>query len=410
MHTRFYRIFSLLFLRAFLFIGWGALGCYLLPAQVQIYRFIPFNFLNQSPSNKNAVWIQNTGSKIADISGYVLATRDYVFVFPDKYVLAPGEKIRLGKHVRNDVQQVRQISFIGHPNFVVRVERYNNASDSKNKGNYVALIRPKGQLIDAFYVCPRPEAPFLPVTEGECYSNKVLVPRCYSLPHENDPAWKFFPFDGEDPSVGFEQVNQQWRPYAVNSPKSIYAPTAFEAVEARYNDGVVRLSWRTAFEDQLPFMLIERGINPQQFQLLSRISAQGVSKTATEYEYIDNKVVANQQYFYRIRFEGPNDVLVESNTAAVETANEAFWWQVIPDSILDRRELVLRFKSRNEERIKIKLLDAQMTEVAILFYSGVYADTYQLLKWNPTKPLETGRYYLVATTGDKRYFKTLWKP
>lgn len=361
---------------------------------VQLLRYIPGNYLSD---NLHRVEIYNAGTSAADLSDWLLVTRDYAFRFPAGSRLYADRRLTIAKQPIEGRQV--DVKLLKHPNFMIKLY------SRRVEGNFCALLDSRRRLVDAFYFAALPNVPFLP-DSGSCYLNNAPVSDCYRLPPEQSREWKYFSV-GYDPAVGFEQHQGQWRLISARSTENLYPSAAFGDLTVRYRDGAVLLRCTTQFEDRLSGLILERSEDLQAFEPVSTLKTAGDSRQPQEYIIYDTTVKANRTYYYRIRTNDAPDLSVQTKIVEVETRRVPveFRLDVQPQRTTDSRSVNVRFSSALTQDVLIKLLDENMRELAILHQGLVYAETLHLLRIEAKLP--AGKYLILAATEAKRYSAAL---
>jgi hypothetical protein len=353
---------------------------------VIIRRFVPGNY---RADNQHQVEIYNPNSSIMDLTNWLLVTRDYSVVFPPRTLIPAGGVLYLRKlKVANSPANTMELDKCG--GFLIRLY------SRRVEGNYVALFTPTGKIVQAFYHSQLPSVPFLP-DSGEALPISGKPVKFY-LPAENHYIWRFYGV-GDDPAIGFVQQFDQWRVTAADPEAAIDRITAYNQLVFSYDHPLVRLRFRTDFEENLREIQIERSLNQTDFQTIAKLPAAGRGGLGAEYLFLDKQIVPDTVYYYRLSHEVLPGMRAFSRVVEVSTYDRG------PDFQLTYRPkasgLYLQFKSLYSERVIIKLLDANYRQVLKLFDGYVYADIAQLLEVTqqlPAKPLQ-----IMAITQRKRY-------
>jgi len=361
--------------------------------QVQIGRFIPGNYRSD---NLHRVEIYNPGPAPAALGGFLVITRDYSVRIPDGAVAPAGGVYAIGK-VRTPGSGLN-LELASFPDFLIRIY------SKKVEGNYVLLLGRQQQVLDAFYYSQLPNVPFLPDTGTLILRTGTAV--SFKVPTEDSDVWGYYPV-GDDPAIGFMQVNNEWRVTSSNPKVNLHPTTAFKDFAARYTEGVVALGWSTEFEDNLPAIRIERSEDQENFTQVGEVKAAGFSRVFRTYRFLDATIQPDKTYYYRLTHIDPYGNVVYSRLAEITTTDvgSGFWMEVFPTATADAAAVRIRFSSAYSQRVKIKLLDADGREVALLYATYVYADVQNLLRF--LQPLPPGQYRVVATTDDSRYVQDL---
>lgn len=364
-----------------------------LPAQVGFSLFVPGNYKS---NNVHRIEILNSTHRNVDLGGYLLVTRDYVFVFPTGTGITPHGTIAIVKQSTAD--NPADISLYRHPNFKIKL-----FSDPKVEGNFCALLNPQKQMTDGFYHAPLPNVPFLPDSDDVFIENR-LQPNFYKLPPENKLLWQYIPV-GDDPAIGFEKTINGWRVTSSRKGVNPHAVTMVQNLTARYREPIVTLRWTTAFEYGLGLISIERSEDQIRFQSIGTVeSSNRRMTTPTEYVFYDNQTLSGKNYYYRLHYKDDRNKDAYSKIVFLETKLIAreFWMDALFD---DRRMVSIRFYSAYSQQIKIKLFDINFKEISILYENPVYAEVQNLLRLKNALP--SGQYFLVATSESKRYVQSL---
>ena len=112
------------------------------------------------------------------------------------------------------------------------------------------------------------------------------------------------------------------------SMNPIPVPVSFSAINANYNNGVVKVSWSNELESSLSAYAIERSTDGSTFSTLGTINAIG----AKNYSWIDNAPVSGEDY-YRIRAIGNNGTITYSSIVKVNTLAGPQGIAVVPNPV-----------------------------------------------------------------------------
>lgn len=362
---------------------------------IRIVKFVPGNYL---ANNLHEVDLYNAGNQTVNLGNYYLVTRDYTLKFPDGTRLFPGATYRIGKSKQGKPNLNLELSRA--PDFFIRFY------EKKAEGNFVAVLDANLQPVAAFYHSQRPDPPFLPDSGHFVLSSRRMV--AYRLPGPASRLWQYFPL-GEDPAVGFEQVQGSWRVTSATQDINLYPTTEFIDFKARYHDEVVTLKWNTSFEERLDEIEVQRSTNGSDFITLARIKAKyGTRQQVTGYSYPDSRLNKNDSlYYYRLAHLDAAGHVIESKVVQVlaREVPQPFWLEVYPARTNMVTEVGIRFSSAYSQEVNMLLLDSQGKLVQLLFHGPVYAEVQNLLELKST--LSPGLYYIVATTEEDRHFQRL---
>jgi hypothetical protein len=360
---------------------------------VEISKFIPGSYLTD---NNHLVELVNRSRYPLYLEGFLLITRDYAFRFPKNVTLAPGQRLKIGKK-KGKPHEV-DFELVDQPDFAIRL--YNK----KVEGNYCVLQNANGQTLDAFYHSQLAATPILPDSGTLMLNDGAALP--YQLLPENDPIWGYFPV-GEDPAIGFEKYKGKWRVIPAFSSINLYPATAFRNVSARYIKNAVMLKWDTGFEENVEAFLVQRSVNQIEFVTIDTVEALGGPREPGSYVFYDLNVLRGQIYYYRIvNLAQQEEKSVYSKIVEILTAEppSEFRMELFPLQASSNQPFSLRFTTAYSQYVKIKVLDSDFKEWAILFYDWVYADLQNLLRFE-LSGAPPGEYLLIASTDVKRYFQ-----
>ncbi|MCS7073746.1 MAG: lamin tail domain-containing protein [Bacteroidia bacterium] len=360
-----------------------------------IIRYIPGSF--NAEKNRHRVEIYNSSSKFLKIGGWLLITRDYVVRLPDKTFIQPGKTLKLGLLQSNEQWVDMELMRTG--------DFWKRSPDKTISGNYVVLMNEKQKIIDAFYFAPNPTSvSFLPEVDS-CVTRRNGVIR-FEIPDEKNEAWKYL-VSIDDPAIGFVRKNNEWTYTSSNVRKNILPSVAFQNFTIRYRQKRVTLKWNTIFEDNCKQVEIERSEDNEFFQVIGTLETKGYSKTPQSYTYFDYSVKPEKTYYYRIKNVDDLGYVVATPTQEITTHEVPveFWWDVYPTVIQKSEAIRIRFYSYYPQKLKIKILDEAMREIAILYNSQIQADNQNLIWFQKT--LQPGIYTIIAATEHEnhRYFQ-----
>jgi hypothetical protein len=381
-------------MRRLAFLGVILLGMVGITAAQSLYvaRYIPGNFRFD---NLHRIEILNNTAKPVSLAGFMLVTRDYSLRLPANATVQPFSLYRVGKR-REVGAPPLDLELAGYGDFLIRIFA------RKVEGNYFALFDRGGRMVDAFYFSQLTNVPFLPDTGTLITANRQYL--SFRVPPESSPVWKYYGV-GEDPAIGFVQVEGQWRPTSSNPKRSVLQATEFDQLNGRYREGIVALNFSTKYEDNVRSIQVQRAqvdVNgPTEFATIGTLAAAGISRLPRSYTYFDPTTQKGLTYYYRLRHVDVFGQEVLSKVAEVPAiqVKVEFWMEVVP--AVGNQAPGVRFYSAYSQRVKIKLLDAAHREVALLYDNLAYADVQQLLRLN--RQLPQGHYTLLASTDGQRY-------
>ncbi|MEM9984366.1 MAG: hypothetical protein AAF804_04660, partial [Bacteroidota bacterium] len=270
------------------------------------------------------------------------------------------------------------------------------------EGDFFALLTPKLEWIDGLYYAPVDRINFLPTEEWINTKDGKRIE--LSLPDETDDRWAYLR-NRQDPAMAMIQINGQWRP---NSRiRNLMPPTEYEGLTAKFVDGIVSIKWRTLFERDCYFHVLERSTDGENYRPIVRES--GPINTGDGHEYLiyDTQVEKERVYYYRVSLTDKFGNQVESSAVRVRTEEPSrdFTFDIIQAENSSQRSFDVRFSSKKPQTVRVKLMDEQLREVSVLFYGQVEGERQNLINYQDE--LRAGKYYLVVATEGRRYYETI---
>jgi hypothetical protein len=375
----------------FLWLTW--LSTLSLAAQgVYISRLAPGN-----PQHQHDVLFRidlfNESDKYVDLSGYVLMTRHFSLQLPAKTFIAPYSALRVG---RNDFNGDLDLAFSHLPTWKER------QIDTEEEGDFVALLDPSLEMIDGFLFSPRATVNFLPSRDwlsppsSECLRLQV--------PDESDYRWRYLR-SRHDPAMAFVRIDQNWRPNSRN--RNLLPATQYRELSAKYVDGIATLRWRTLFERDCFYHTLERSTDGKNYRPIEQVSGPVNSDEPFQYTLYDTGVERDRLYYYRISYTdkfGYTTYATPTKLRTQETPGE-FTFDVIRAETEGSRSFDVRFSSKAQQQVRVKLLDEALREISVLFYGTVEAERQTLINYQ--NELANGKYYLIVATEKRRYYEPL---
>ncbi len=332
----------------------------------------------------------NESQAYADISGYYLLTRYYSVRIPPNSFIRPYSPFRMGL-VGGSGNELKLI--LGQlPSY----ERKNVLRPEE--GDFVVLLDDKKTWVDAFYFGPKASVDFLPRSLSLPGNSET-----FTLKDENAEVWDFLR-NPVDPAVAFVRINQEWR--ANSRTTNLIPATNYRAIRIEdYQDGFVKLTWQTLFERDCFFHYVERSLDGKNFRLLSKKEGSRENESPRSYEFYDTEVDKDRVYFYRITHIDKFGEVIYSPMAKVRTDSNpsGFSFEIIRGEGGSDPSINVRFASRQNQDIRIKLLDEELRELALLYNDGVEAEKQNLISYR--KSLPVGKYFIIVVTESRRYYE-----
>lgn len=377
---------------AYCLLGLWLVFNFLAAQEVHISRMDPGYV--QDPSNPlYRIELFNESDKTADLSRYVLMTRYLIFRLPDNTTLGPYSQLRLG---RSDAEapldiKIQQLS---------EVKR--RIPETREEGDFVALLTPDLEWVDGFYYSPLKQVNFLPAEDQlRTRSGNVLT---VALPDEADYRWAF-DRNVPDPAMAMVCINGTWK--ANGRTLNLIQATQYQSINTKFVNGIASIRWITLFEKDCFFHTLERSRDGKNYRPLQLFN--GPVNSEKEYEYLayDPDVEKNQVYYYRVRVTDKFGHTITSAPSRLRTveSNGDFTFDIIRTESIDQRSFDVRFYSRNQQQVRVKLMDEQLREISELYYGMVEADRQNLINYRAE--LTAGKYYVVVATERRRYYEPI---
>ncbi|WNJ20901.1 hypothetical protein [Pontibacter sp. G13] len=355
---------------------------------VYISRYIPgITASAQDPTHRVELFNESP-TEYADLSGYYLLTRYYILKFPANTYIAPMGSLDMGSKQAKGVDLV----FDRKSRFSVR------RPEGEDEGDYVVLYNRKQEIVDAFYFGKRVSVTFLPsqAQVPDPQIGDILL----KAPDESDYRWTFLR-NPRDPAMSFVRINGSWRPN--DRVKNMVPATHYRLTGTKFVDGIVTLKWKTLFERDCYHHVVERSTDSKHFFPIERLVGPQNQAGAFEYTYYDAEVQEDRVYYYRIANIDKFGNTVYSKVAKVRTQQEAgsFTFDLIQDEV--EGAVNVRFSSRREQMVRMKLLDEELRQIDLLYVGDIEAEKQYLV--NYTKRLPVGKYYVIVTAEERRYYE-----
>lgn len=347
---------------------------------------------NQLNDRTHRVELFNESSEIyQDLSGYLLMTRHYIFEFPSKTFLRPLQSLRLGYENHNgDIN----LAYSRLDNWKKREET------GSQSGDFVILFDAQGELVDAFYFSMMETVDFLP--NSEVWTDDAQDKIRLIAPDESSPDW-FYLKASQDPAFAFFRISGRWQVGSRN--KNILPAVKYQTPRARYQDGIVTLSWTTQEERDCFSHRVERSTDGKNYKSLAEVAGKRISTQEYNYSYFDTDVEQDRLYFYRIANTDKfgNEVYSTPIKIRSEEGLGQFVLEILERDVRSNEALNLRFSGKEEQQIRIQLMDEEMREIAVLYYGMIEANRQNLIIYDQRLPV--GKYFVIVSTETKRYYE-----
>lgn len=345
----------------------------------EILRFIPGRY-REGASHR--IDLYNPTSQALSLGGWLLVTRDYSVRLPISLVLAPKQRITIGKY-EGDVRLDK------YPDFLIRFW------EESQPGAYVALLDEQGKFRRGIYLAPSPQVLFLPDSGANITREGRKIP--FYLPSETASGWEYVPWE-PDPITGVVRIGGVWR-YTISDVERearLYAPVRFPILVGAYEEGAVHLSWEVEGREPCNFYRIERSSDRSKWEVIAQIPCPPPGPGRHRMEYYDTQVREGYEYRYRLVYESPPSLRLESAAVSVRCKREQKPLQVAAE------QGFLRLRVAQSQPLKIRLLDKDFTEQLRIYDGWVNGGVENLFVWDTLRVRNAK--WIVIWTASRRYW------
>ncbi|GAB4418881.1 MAG: hypothetical protein OHK0039_30790 [Bacteroidia bacterium] len=324
--------------------------------------------------------------QVRDLSGYILYTRTFALRLPPGSYLRPMEALRIGTTPEAlDIGLSDQREFAALP-----------PDGHRQEGDFAILFDRDLEIVDAVLVCKTLPAAFLPATAR--FLNYTLA-----APPADDRRWSSRINGSPDPAMEFLRIQGRWEVNARGRLLEHAQATTYRLLQARYIEGIVSVKWKTGYERDCYYHLVERSSDGRQFEPLTRVPASRNSKTMMSYSVLDTDVKPDRVYHYRIVSTDKFGFSITSNATRVRTEDNpgGFTFDVMRGEGDGRATLNVRFSARQEQEVRMQLMDEELREIDVLYYGRIEADQQNLVNYQ--RDLPVGKYYVIVSTERQRF-------
>ncbi|MEJ2053792.1 MAG: T9SS type A sorting domain-containing protein, partial [Calditrichaceae bacterium] len=163
-------------------------------------------------------------------------------------------------------------------------------------------------------------------------------------------------------------------------------PVELLSFEANANFSNVSLTWGTASEfNNLGFNIYRAKVNEDWEKInTDLIAGQGTVSSASDYSYVDSKVVAGETYRYKLESVSINGLSVEEKTVdvTVPVPNQYALFNNYPNPFNPTTNI--KFQLPEAQQVKLYIYDMNGSLVNTLANNQVYPSGEHILTWNAT--------------------------
>ncbi|MFK7970004.1 MAG: hypothetical protein AB8F95_06530 [Bacteroidia bacterium] len=329
----------------------------------------------------------NPSKSRVNLAGYTLITRQFVARFPVNTWLEPQQAFILGKGA--NAGTLPDLRFEEIPDFLVRIPR------DLRQGDYLILLNRQGKPLDAFYYAPSRSVAYLPDSDTLITYSQRKIP--FDLPGESASVWQYLTLS-PDPALAFMRVEGRWQ--AGSRTRNTFPAMAYNAVAARYVDGVITIETSTQFERDALRHRLERSEDGINFSTIERFATNG---SASDYRVYDPDIEDGKRYYYRFVHTDRFGFNIRSRLVEVRAEARDADLSLEP-FVTNTNQLNIRLFTRTDQPIRLTVIDEQGRQWAVRFYDELQSGGRYLLRFDETIP--QGRYRVIAATASRRYYET----
>jgi hypothetical protein len=167
-------------------------------------------------------------------------------------------------------------------------------------------------------------------------------------------------------------------------------PVKLVAFNAENNNGSVRLTWKTASEENNDYFTIERTTDGSAYEFISKVSGNGTTLNSSAYEYVDATPLEGKSY-YRLSqtdFDGKKEIF---NNVTVDVALTSASFKIYPNPLVGN---TLNISISKPEEGSIEIRDVKGNQI-ISKSTGRDDDNFQITLNESVQP---GFYFVSYKT------------
>lgn len=365
-----------------LFTGFMAVGQ---SSEVYISRYLP----GGREVIDAEVSIFNSSESVRDLSGYVLVSRYWQIVLPAGISIPAYSSLTFASTAGDDVLYLQDF-----PEFSIL------PTTEDEIGDYIGLFRRVGgSLVDGLYLSEQSEVGFLPM------SIKTHSGTMMEVPGEMHSKWSYYPVQ-PDPYMAYDRNHGTWQ---ANARKDdLFPATKYLYLQGRaIGSGEISIKWKTAFETDCRYHLIEKSTDGINFEAIGRWKGQKESNEFRDYQFTDSDIDPSiVTYYYRVRHIDQVGNAVSSEIIPISpSAASGFHFNVFKEGPETGQYLRIRYSALRAQEVNLKLLDEQLRQVEVLSSGMIEPNRQYLVTYQ--KSLATGVYYLMVETEGQRYHEVV---
>ncbi len=359
--------------------------------QISIVKFVPGDFLN---NQLNTVILYNNSKQTLNLKEYFIITRDYALRIDRTLLIKPKQRIAFVKKNKHSYP-FPVYEFSEFKDFLIRIR------SRKEQGNYVALLNPNMDFVEGFYFATYKYVNFLPeVVKLITYKNKMLF---LNVPGENHPNWTFFP-SVEDPIIGYEKINDQWKIIPADPAKNLLNINYFSLLKIQYTGkyNLISAVIHTSLKDFKGKIILLKSTNKNK---LKKVETLFVNSAKLQIKYYDTEILPDQTYYYQLVLIDNHGHISRSPLLEVKTKKEPSLLEIVPKNIYENEDFFVLLKENKTLLCRILLFSEKWEFQDILFNDYIKENLTLLIPVE--KKLKKGTYYILVELEKKRILKRI---
>jgi hypothetical protein len=181
----------------------------------------------------------------------------------------------------------------------------------------------------------------------------------------------------------------RWAFYSTNLPLSI----SYLDFSASSKANEVRLDWKTAKEEDLEYFVIEKGIDGQIFDSLTRMVATGTPSLGREYQYLDYPPFSGT-YYYRLKLVSHSGQENYSSTQKIIFDNGAQFESILfPNPVQVANEVDINVFNNKAEKLNVTVVDIRGLVVYQRSYEANWGTNYLHIPYS----FKGGQYFVTIS-------------
>ncbi|MEQ8926886.1 MAG: T9SS type A sorting domain-containing protein, partial [Fulvivirga sp.] len=183
-------------------------------------------------------------------------------------------------------------------------------------------------------------------------------------------------------------------------------PVTLVSFEGMLTDETVLIKWKTSTEINNDYFELQRSANGMDYETIALIQGSGNTARQIEYDYLDTKPIAGNNYYRLKQVDFDGQVTIENKIVLVEyiPKNFTLLFNVFPNPTSEYN-INVRVTANQDVPVRLELFDLFGKKVFSNEYSS--SELYDDIKVQPTEQLNQGIYIIRLEQLDKSITKRL---